>query len=159
MRYRKAAWSTALLLAFAVSLVSFHNLASAQEISSEFRQKIERLLDVAVTRTMVADMVQVMGTQTYQRAKRANPEVPEETLRVVLDTFEELFKERLYELLARSVPIFTKYFDENEVEEALRFYESPVGRKFTELTRWLRSFPALGTLRRLVWMLAVGRRL
>ncbi|OGX18507.1 MAG: hypothetical protein A2Y04_03410 [Omnitrophica WOR_2 bacterium GWC2_45_7] len=45
---------------------------------------------------------------------------------------EELFKAN--EILETLIPIYDKYYDEKELEELIRFYQSPIGQKFLEVT-------------------------
>lgn len=45
---------------------------------------------------------------------------------------EELFK--AHKILEPLIPIYDKYYDEKELEELIRFYQSPIGQKFLEVT-------------------------
>jgi hypothetical protein len=46
--------------------------------------------------------------------------------------FKELFN--VHEIIERLVPLYDKYYGEEDLREIIRFYESPAGRKILEVT-------------------------
>ena len=87
-------------------------------------QDIIRLLNITNTKDQAAQMFDLMLPNLMTMA----PQVPNAfwttfRLRLDLDGFVRLM-----------IPIYDKHFTHNDIIELIRFYESPIGRKFLEVT-------------------------
>ena len=114
MRLRLCA--TALLLSLLAASVS------AQEVKSSHNQKIRRLLELTGAASLGLQVIDSMMASF----KESMPEVPEE----FWTGFRAKVKpEALIDLI---VPVYEKHLAEADVDELIKFFSSPAGRRFVE---------------------------
>ena len=87
--------------------------------STEMQEDIRALLEI----TGAGDMATQMMNQMVGSMKGAMPNVPEEFWTKFMAGADT---EELVEMI---VPIYAKYFTEDEIKELRSFYETPLGRK------------------------------
>lgn len=75
---------------------------------------------------------------TYQAAisqmfvmLRGQNNIPEN---IVADLEQEFLNTSLAELVDMLTPVYEKHFSEADLQEIIKFYDSPIGRKFAEKT-------------------------
>ena len=87
-------------------------------------QDIIRLLNIINVKDQAAQMFDLMLPNLMSMA----PQVP--------GTFWTMFRSRLDldRFVTLMVPIYDKHFTHNDIGELIRFYESPIGKKFLEVT-------------------------
>lgn len=89
--------------------------------SQNKQEKIKELLTMSGQANIG---VQVLS-QFIDHFKQAYPNVPE---RFWVDFLKEVNAE---DLISKIVPIYDKYYTENDIDEMIKFYKSPVGIKMT----------------------------
>lgn len=108
--------ATALLLSLLTASVA------AQEAKSSHNQKIRQLLELTGAGTLGLQVIDSMMASF----KQSMPEVPEE----FWTGFRAKIKpETLTDLM---VPVYEKYLAEADVDELIKFFSSPAGRRFVE---------------------------
>ena len=70
-------------------------------------------------------------TQMFNMFKEQYPNVEE---KVWIDLEEEFIKVSMDELVLMIAPVYAKYLNQNELQQLIEFYDSPVGRKLAEST-------------------------
>ena len=88
------------------------------------KEKIEKLLDVTGSGKMGAQVVQSL-VPSFQRA---HPDVPQQ----FWDDFAKAVKPE--DLVALMVPIYDKYYTEEDIDQIIAFYNTPVGKKMISTT-------------------------
>ncbi len=97
--------------------------ADTKPIDSGKRTDIIRLLQVTQATSMGEQAVQ----QILSTFRQMMPQVKE-------DVWQEVKKEvSADELIQRLIPIYDKHFSAGELRDLLRFYESPIGKKTTQV--------------------------
>lgn len=97
------------------------------------RADIQRLMELAGTRTLMLNMMNSMTTSMKPLLVNSFP--PGEYRDKLIDLFLENFRENadLGQMLDLAVPIYDKYFSDEEIKGLIKFYESPVGHKAVSL--------------------------
>ncbi len=96
----------------------------SSDATSEKSQDIRRLMELTGSKKLGEQVLD----QMFLQLKGQLPKVPEVFWR---ETRQSL---NINEMLESMVPVHAKYFTDGEVKELIRFYESPIGRKLTEVT-------------------------
>ena len=79
---------------------------------------------------LIMDLIEVSGVRRNmgQNIEQVIARAPEEDR----EKFEELFN--IDEIIERLVPVYDKYYAEDDLREIIQFYESPAGQKVMEAT-------------------------
>jgi len=90
---------------------------------------IRRLLDVTGVKAAVAQTMNSMAENIKPVFRRSFP--PGEYREKLIDLFFEKFKTKVNvdEIVDLSVPIYDKYFTQEEIRNMIKFYETPLGQK------------------------------
>jgi len=90
----------------------------------------EKLLDVRKLMELTGSkkLGEQVLNQMFLQLKNQLPKVPEKFWQDLRQSLN------INEMLEAMVPVHAKYFTHEEVKELIRFYDSPVGRKLTEVT-------------------------
>jgi len=85
---------------------------------------IIRLLKVSGTEKMMDQMLDILIPQFKQLV----PGIP--------DAFWVKFKEKMNinEFILAYVPVYNKFYTQDEIKQLIKFYESPIGKKLVEVT-------------------------
>jgi uncharacterized protein len=97
------------------------------------RADIQRLMDVAGTRSV---MLNTMGSMTSSmKPLLVNSLPPGDYRDKLIGLFLERFQANadLSRLLDLAVPVYDKYFSDEEIKGLIKFYESPLGHKTVSL--------------------------
>lgn len=97
---------------------------ASPESASEKLQEVRRLMELTGSKKLGEQVL----NQMFLQLKSQLPKVPEKFWQ---DTRESL---NINEMLEAMAPVHARYFTEGEVKELIHFYESPLGRKLTEVT-------------------------
>lgn len=106
---------------------------------------IRRLLEAAGTKTVMATMLDSMQTSIKPLLSRSLP--PGEYRDELINLFFERFRSKtnLDQLLDLTIPVYGKYFSDQEVKDLTKFYESPLGHKaVTAVPQIMTETQALG---------------
>ena len=115
------------LLLLPLFLVSLHASAQAASQQSELSNsdaRIHHLLEISGSKQMVYQSALMMLDQFRKVAKGLPDAFWDEAL--------DLFSARLDDFLDQMVPIYRRHLTPDEIEGLIKFYESPVGKRFVE---------------------------
>jgi hypothetical protein len=113
--------------------------AVAQDSSPEKKQNIRRLLELTRAAELGAQVIEPTIAQLRTNLERLPPEerarlTPEMAQRIIGVFEEELRKEFAPEKMIEAIsPIYEKYLSDEDVKGLIVFYESPLGRKVTDV--------------------------
>ena len=101
------------------------------EITPEYRAEIERLMEVMRADRMAVQMSDLVGRQI---ANMSDPDTPEELVRIQAIVSEMLTESKLFEdLLDEMIPLYAKYFSQEDIRQMIEWYELPIGKKSIEI--------------------------
>jgi uncharacterized protein len=102
---------------------------SAPSIDPAKEAVIRKMFEVMGTTKMMQQVIAGMSTNMKPMLMSSLP--PGEYLEKLADLFFQKFQSKLRvdELLNLTVPIYAKYFSEEEIEGLTRFYQTPLGQK------------------------------
>lgn len=109
------------------------NEAKQTNIDPGKRADIQRLMEVAGTRSIMLNMLDSITTSMKPLMVNSLP--PGEYRDKLIGVFIEKFRANadLSKLLDFAVPIYDKYFSDEEIKGLINFYESPLGHKTVSL--------------------------
>ena len=101
------------------------------EITPEYRSEIERLMEVTRMDRMAEQMNKLVGQQI---ANMRDPDTPEDLVRIQAIVSEMLTESKLFEdLLDEMIPLYAKYFSQEDIRQMIEWYELPIGKKSIEI--------------------------
>lgn len=106
-------------------LWAFFGLASTLALSAQNEQKqkdIALLLEISGT----AKQSQLILNNLLDYFKKSNPSVPSEFWDAFMDKID------MKELAALVIPVYDRYFTEEEIKSLITFYQSPLGQKIVQ---------------------------
>ena len=119
---------------FALSL-ALSGLAFADELTPEKRADIGKLIGITGA-TLAAQLAEDMAQSTSRLVSGARPDLPERFHLVLKRELTALFEERMGApggLVERLTAVYDKQLTHPEVTQLLAFYQTPLGRKTTEI--------------------------
>lgn len=99
-------------------------LCTTQTYSQASESKVMDLLES----TGMAEMAKQSMVQMINMQKQSNPEVPEQFW---IDFQKEANTEELMKLM---IPIYRKYYTDEDITELIAFYKTPIGQKTLAVT-------------------------
>ena len=92
---------------------------------------IRRLLDLAGTKTAIAQVMDGMAKNVRPTMSRSLPpgDYREKLVDLFLERFQDHMKTQMQQLLDLAVPLYDKYFSDEDIKGIIKFYETPVGQK------------------------------
>jgi hypothetical protein len=120
----------AALLCF--NVVAAGTAGAADEIDPEHRKKIVALMEIIGAENITRQVSLSVTQQLAYGLKQAEPDLDEKAFRILASITEEEIEARSDEMIEKMVPLYAKHFTEDELDELLAFYRSPIGRKTTE---------------------------
>jgi hypothetical protein len=105
---------------------------AADEVSAAKRQKIDEFMAILCVKNISRQASMSIAKQLAFGLKQAQPDIDPKAFDVVLTISDEVLSAHSDDLLEKMVPLYDKHFTEAEIDELLKFYKSPVGRKTTE---------------------------
>lgn len=103
--------------------------AAAAKIDPVKEADIRRLIDVSGMRTSVTEVMGKM--EKDMRPVLSNSLPPGDYREKLLDLFFVKFNEKfdMEKLIDLAVPVYDKYFSDDEIKELAKYYETPIGQK------------------------------
>ena len=96
--------------------------------SPEFNAKLKQMMEIsganAVQRQLPEQMIQMMQQQMQQNSNQLS----ENTMQQMKVLFDNSFTQ----LMDLMVPIYAKYYTEEDLDNIIRFYETPSGRRMAD---------------------------
>jgi hypothetical protein len=118
--------------------------SAGNDAASEKLRDIRRLMELTGSKKLGEQVLD----QMFLQLKGQLPKVPEKFWQETRQSLD------INEMLEAMVPVHAKYFTEAEVKDLILFYESPLGRKLTEVTP---KISAESTVEGQKWVLKVGQ--
>lgn len=110
------------------------NPRAAEPITEQERANIVTLLHVNGSVALAKAMSPLLAAQIFNVLKRNYPQMPDETLAVVNEESLKAISESTEApggLVDLYVPIYYKYYSDEEIKQLIAFYSGPVGKKAT----------------------------
>jgi len=110
---------------------------AANGINAGYEKKIREFMQIIGAQNITR---QVAGTFTKQLAyslKQQHPDIDPKAFTIIEEETDAVLGDRSEQLMDKMVPIYSKHFTEEDIDDLLAFYNSRVGRKTT------REMPAL----------------
>jgi uncharacterized protein len=122
-------WCITLLVVFALTLPAFGQTSPAEEKTANVRRLLA-LMGAEKLQAQILDQFMNIFKSSF-----ANAAKPDERTQKILDRMTTLFTEEIKkaDFMQMSSELYGKYFSNDEIKELIRFYESPTGRKLTEV--------------------------
>ena len=105
--------------------------SDAVEITPEFQATIERLMEVSKVNEMTEQLGVLMEQQILPVSGVENPEAFEAGFKIGAEMVRELTADG--GPLKEIIPIYAKYFSEDDILQLIAFYETPLGQKMIEV--------------------------
>ncbi|MEZ0231419.1 MAG: DUF2059 domain-containing protein [Methylophilaceae bacterium] len=110
----------------------FNGLAIADDISDAKVANIKKLIEITGSANIGKQFADAISQQMFKIIKQARPDIPDRALVVMNDALTNLMSEKMYTqdgLIERIIPIYSKYFTNDEIKQLLDFYKTPLGQK------------------------------
>ena len=131
---RKLAGRIGLSLVCAVGLLCARP-AGAQTADDSLRADIEKLMQVTGAAQIGSQMASAVAGQVLASLKQAQPDLPDRALAIAREVLDKEFANLFsgpQNILQELVPVYAKYFTQDDIRGMLAFYESPVGKKMIQ---------------------------
>lgn len=102
---------------------------AAEELSSEKRADIERLLEITGATSLSRQMAGLAAGQMAQLLRKARPDIPQRVLDVLPEEVGAVFEANIGSFKEAITPVYHKHFTGNEIKEMIRFYSTALGQK------------------------------
>ncbi|HYS12801.1 MAG TPA: DUF2059 domain-containing protein [Burkholderiaceae bacterium] len=116
------------LLSLCLAAMSIAN-APAQEVSSEKRAEIERLLEVTGALAIGQQMSNFFVTHLAQAIKKDNPNAPQHVIDAIPQEVNAVITESLPLFKELVIPLYDKHFTLDDLRGLNSFYSTPLGKK------------------------------
>src|SRR5215831_18825558 len=109
--------------------------ARAQTVDDALRADIEKLMQVTGAAQIGSQMASAVAGQVLTSLKQAQPDLPDRALTIAREVLDKEFANLFsgpQNILQELVPVYAKYFTQDDIRGMLAFYESPVGKKMIQ---------------------------
>ena len=100
---------------------------------SERLEAAQQLVDQTMTENFTKQMSSSVWPTIEPVVRAKNPNVNDETVRQLADSFNALMAQYLGTLMQDMVPVYAKYFTAEELRQLLAFQSTPLGKKSIEV--------------------------
>lgn len=111
--------------------LSFSSNAVTPEKDQDLRQLME-LLDVSA---MPEQMAEMMITGVIAQERKRIPNMPKNVEQVISTTIRSVVLKEAPELFEMVEPLYDKYYTHSEIKELIKFFSSPIGRKYNAVVQ------------------------
>ena len=107
--------------------------AQAQDADTAKRLELgQQLIDLAGAKDGIAQMLDQIAPGLIQLVQQANPGKEKEVAEVMTQYIVPKMKENLPEALRQCAVVYANHFTEDELNQLIAFYQSPIGRKLVQ---------------------------
>jgi hypothetical protein len=107
--------------------------ARAQDANEAKRLELgQQLIDLAGAKNSIAQMLDQIAPGLTQLVQQANPGKEKEVAEVMNQFIVPKMKENLPEALRECAVVYANHFSEEELQQLIAFYQSPLGRKLVQ---------------------------
>jgi uncharacterized protein len=110
-----------------VALLIFVCLTTSGQVDKEYSKTLTRMFEVSGTEETFQSVIKQMFGMFKEHYPEAGSDVWD-------DLEKEFSKTSLNDLTEMLVPVYSKYMTISDLQELIKFYESPVGKKFAKNT-------------------------
>ncbi|WP_375578870.1 DUF2059 domain-containing protein [Marivirga tractuosa] len=110
-----------------IALLTLVNLTVFGQVDTEYGKTLQKMFEVSGTEQTYQTVIKQIITMYKQQ-------YPLIELEIWDDLAKEFTKTSLNELTDMLVPVYSKYMTIADLEELIKFYETPVGKKFAKNT-------------------------
>ncbi len=118
------------IIALCVLLMTVAHVA---EVAAEPIDKARRLVQVSQGKVMMEQMFAAIVPPIMGLVLNNKPNLPEEKKAAVVDATKQEFDAAIPDFIEATAQTYAKHFSENELQDAIDFYESPTGKKFQDV--------------------------
>ncbi len=104
------------------------NMAMADELPTSEVDNIKRLMEITESDSIGNQIV----SEIFRIMAASRPEIPDRALAIMERELVALFSEKVSApggMKDQLIPIYKKYFSDQEIRELIAFYQSPIGEK------------------------------
>lgn len=116
-------------MALAAVMILPGSVNEASELDAEYRAKIEELLVLTGAKDIGKQMGAGILQQMIAGMKQADPTMPERAFDLVEEVVNEFIESESDALFEELIPLYAKYYTEEDLDVLLTFYRTPTGRK------------------------------
>lgn len=113
-------------IAICLLSLSFSGFAMTTEKEKDL-QKLMELLDVS---SMPEQMADIMITNIIAQEKKRMPNMPKNVESAISNVIRNVTLKHGPELFKMVSPLYDKYYTHSEIKELIKFFSSPIGRKY-----------------------------
>ena len=123
------------LLAALLLTFGFWAASQAQGQDTATAKRVElgaKLIDLAGTKDRMAQMLDQIMPGLIKLVQQANPGKEKEVSEVMTQYIVPKMKQNLPEALREGAVVYANHFSEDELNQLIAFYQSPIGRKLVQ---------------------------
>lgn len=110
-----------------LTLLLVFTTISFGQVDTNYRKTLKKMFEVSGTEESYKTVITQLITMFKQQYSDVSDEIWDELA-------NEFLKTSLNDLVDMLVPIYKKYLTQNDLEELIKFYYTPVGKKFAKNT-------------------------
>lgn len=112
-----------------ILLLSFSSIAFAGQISPEKKADILRLLEITGSMDLAKNAADLTSQQMIDTIKKESPNVDPRVFTIVSEETHKVIGENMDAFVDRMVPIYDKYYTDEDIRGLVEFYGTPLGKK------------------------------
>lgn len=109
------------------TLILISNAISFGQVDNDYAITLKNMFEISGTENVYKAVIKQMFTMFKQQYSNAETELWE-------DLEKEFIKTSLNDIVEMLAPIYRKYMTQDDLEAIIKFYKTPVGKKFAENT-------------------------
>lgn len=117
------------LLLFIVLPAPVYAVTEAKE------RDIQKLLKIMGTSSLAQEMADMMVTTVIAQEKQRYPSMPKKIEHSISNIIHQVVLEHSSELDRMTLPLYDKYYTHEEIKELIKFFSSPIGRKYSSVLK------------------------
>ena len=110
-----------------IILMIITTFTSFGQVDKDYSTTLNKMFVVAGTE----ETYEIVITQMFNMLKQQYPNIDET---IWNDIEKEFLKSSMNDLVEMLAPVYAKYLNQDELQQIIEFYDSPVGRKLAEST-------------------------
>jgi hypothetical protein len=130
-RKRSSYVAALLLLAWAVAA------HAGDGINAGYEKKIREFMQIIGAQNITRQVASTFTKQLAYSLKQQHPDIDPKAFAVIEEETDAVLGDRSQQIIEKMIPIYSKHFTEEDIDDLLTFYHSRVGRKT------IREMPAL----------------
>lgn len=124
-----------LIILSAFFIMFFSSASSAYAITEAKERDIQKLLKIMGTQSLVREMSDMLVTTVIAQEKQRYPNMPKKIEHVISNVIHQVVLEHSSELDRMILPLYDKYYTHEEIKELIKFFSSPIGRKYSSVLK------------------------